>query len=42
MAQLRGRRRGAKVTVRSYSSMLIRGMGKKLKSQTWLGTAGHH
>jgi len=34
--------RGAKVTFRSYSSMLIRGMGKKSKSQTWLGTAGHH
>jgi hypothetical protein len=28
MARLRGRRRGAKVKVRFYSSMLIRGIGK--------------
>ena len=42
MARLHGRRRGAKVRVRFYSSMLIRGIGKNSKSQPWLGTAGHH
>jgi hypothetical protein len=33
MARLRARRRSAKVTVRFYSSMLIRGIGKSSQMQ---------
>jgi len=35
-------RRGAKVTVRFYSSTLIRGIGENSQSQAHLGAAGRH
>ena|SRR5208282_2726783 len=42
MARLLGQRRGAKVTVRFYSSTLIRGISENSQSQAHLGAAGRH
>jgi hypothetical protein len=42
MVHLRGLHRGAKVTVRLYYSMLIRGIAENARYQAWQGAAGRH